>query len=84
MEFYLPLSLNLLQFLIELLEAPLGCKILKFFLLNPFLFSAATAKQSPIASCSHVLLVGTIPRPASFTSGIKSFISDALKSIEFF
>ena len=48
------------------------------------MFREATARQSPIANCSQVLLVGTISNPASLTSGINNFISDALYKIEFF
>ena len=48
------------------------------------MFKAATAKHSPIAKLSVVDLVGTIPSPASLTSGIKSFTSDALYNVEFF
>ena len=33
--------------------------------------------QSPSANCAIVLEVGTIDRPASLTSGISSFISEA-------
>ena len=40
--------------------------------------------QSPSANCAIVLEVGTIHRPASLTSGISSFISEALYKIEFF
>ena len=63
---------------------PLGWSILYFFLLNLFIFKAATAKLSPKAKISVELLVGTKLRAASFTSGIKSFISEALYRIEFF
>ena len=35
-------------------------------------------------NCEVVLEVGTIPRPASITSGIKILISEPLYKIEFF
>ena len=44
----------------------------------------AIANASPSASAAEVDDVGTIPWPASFTSGIYNFISAALYNVEFF
>ena len=44
----------------------------------------ATASASPILSWLIVLAVGTMPKPASVTSGIDSLISEALYNSEFF
>ena len=62
---------------------PAGCISLKSNLSNFLYFIAAMARASPIASCVVVLEVGT-KSPDSFTSGTKSFISDALYRIESF
>src|SRR5210317_970404 len=55
---------------------PAGWYFEKSYLLNFFLFKATTARASPIANFILVLDVGTIPRPASLTSGIRIFISE--------
>ena len=63
-------------------KLPDGWYFLKSFLLIFFLFKVATASASPILSWLIVLDVGTIPRPASVTSGISNLMSDALYRIE--
>ena len=60
-------------------------KSFKIFLAKFFCFMVAIAIASPIANCTIVEEVGTIfPGPASFTSGVKILISDALYRREFF
>jgi len=59
-------------------KLPLGCSLEKSYLLNFLLCKLVIAKASPIANCTLVLEVGTIPNPDSLTSGIYNFISAAL------
>jgi len=48
-------------------------------------FITAITKELPRLACATIELLGTMPPgPDSFTSGIKSFMSETLYNIEFF